>query len=107
MQIPSLILEVGARVVEFKSFSEMKDLHVQFGQDAFIKSFELCQKKVAERFSKLDLDFLDEASDNEAGPFETAADPPPVGTSLTAAVATADLPGTSSPSASAPEVRNL
>ena len=92
---------------EFKASSKMEDLQVQFGQDAFIKGFKLCQKKVAERFPELDLGFLDEASDDEAGPSETAAGPPPVGTSLTTAAAAVDLLGTSSPSTSAPEVQNL
>ena len=105
VRIPSLVSEVGARAVEeFKASSEMEDLQVQFGQDAFIKGFKHCQKKVVGRFPELDLGFLDEASDNEAGPSETTADPPPAGTSLTVAAAAADLPGTSSPSTSAPEV---
>ena len=92
---------------EFKASSEMEDLKVQFGQDAFIKGFELCQEKMARKSSELDLDFLDEASDDEARPFEAAAGPPPVGTSSTAAAAATDLPGASSPSTSAPEVRNF
>ena len=48
---------------EFKVSSVMEDLQVQFGQDAFIKGFELCQKKVAGRFLELDLGFLNEAFD--------------------------------------------
>ena len=60
--IPSLVSEAGARAVEeFKASSEMEDLQVQFGQDAFIKGFELCEEKVAEKYPELDLDFLDEA----------------------------------------------
>ena len=93
--------------MEFKASSEMEDLQVQFGQDAFIKGFKLCQEEVAEKFSKLDLSFLDEASDDEAEPSEAAAGPPPVGTSSTTAAAATDFPGTPSPFTSAPEVRNL
>ena len=92
---------------EFKASSEMEDLKVQFGQDAFIKGFKLCQEKVAGRFFELDLGFLDEASDDEIRPSEAATDPPPAGTSSTVATAAADLPGMPSPSTSAPEVRNL
>ena len=92
---------------EFKTSFEMEDLQVQFGQDAFIKGFELCQEKVAGRFPELDLDFLDEASNDEARPSETPASPPSVGTSLTTAAVAADLLGMSSLSTSAPEVRNL
>ena len=106
--IPSLTSEAGARAVEeFKASSEMEDLKVQFGLDAFIKGFELCQEKVAGRFLELDLGFLNEASDDEAGPSEIAAHPSPVGTSSTAVTAADDLPGMPTPSTSAPEVRNL
>ena len=106
--IPSLVSEAGARAVEeFKASSEMEDLKVQFGQDAFIKGFEFCQEKVAGRFSELDLSFLNEASDDEVGPSEATIGPPPVGTSSTAAAAVDDLPGMPSPSTSVPEVRNL
>ena len=105
MQIPSLVSEVGARAVEkFKTSFEMEDLQVQFSQDAFIKCFELYQEKVAGKFPKLDLGFLDEASDDEVGPSEAAVGPPPVGTSSTTAAATTDLSGASSPSTSVLEV---
>ena len=89
---------------EFKTSSEMRDLKVEFGQAAFIKGFELCQEKVIEKFPELDLGFLDEASDDEAGPSEAAAGLPPVETSSTAA---ADLSGAPSSPTFAPEVRNL
>ena len=108
MRIPSLISEAGARAVEeFKASSEMEDLKVQFGQDAFIKGFELYQKKVAGRFPELDLGFLDEASDDEAGPSEVAAGPLPTGTTSTAMATADDLSGLPTPSTFAPEVRNL
>ena len=71
------------------------------------KGFELYQEKVAGRFSELDLGFLDEVSDDEAGPSEAAAGPPPARTSSTAAAAADDLLGTPSPSTSTPEVQNL
>ena len=92
---------------EFKASSEMEDLKVQFSQDAFIKGFELCQEKMAGRFSELDLDFLNEASDDEARPSEAATGPPPVGTSSTTTTAADDLSGMPIPSTFAPEVRNL
>ena len=92
---------------EFKASSEMEDLQVQFSQDAFIKGFKLCQEKVVRKYPKLDLDFLDEASDDEVGPSEAAVGPPPVGTSSSTAIATTDLPGTSSPFTSTPKVQNL
>ncbi|XP_073103685.1 uncharacterized protein [Elaeis guineensis] len=103
-QIPTLVSEAMVRAVEFKISSEMRDLKVQFGQAAFIKSFELCQEKVVGKFLELDLGFLDEASDDEAGPSEAAASLPPAGTSSTAA---ADLSGAPSSPTSVPEVRNL
>ncbi|XP_073100155.1 uncharacterized protein [Elaeis guineensis] len=104
-RIPSLILKAGARAVEeFKASSEMEDLQVQFGQDTFIKSFELCQEKMAGKFFKLDLGFLDETFDDETGPSEAVAGPPPVGTSSTAAATATDLPGMPSSFTSALEV---
>ena len=108
MRIPSLVSKARARAVEeFKGSSEMEDLKVQFGQDAFIKGFELCQEKVAGRFPELDLDFLNEASDDEARPSKVAVDPLPVGTSSTAVATADDLSGMPTPSTSTPEVRNL
>ena len=104
-QIPSLVSEVGARAMEeFKTSSKIEDLQVQFGQDAFIKGFELCQEKVVRKFFELDLGFLDETSDNEARPSEAAAGPPPVGTSSTAVAAATDLSGALSSSTSVSEV---
>ncbi|XP_073116547.1 uncharacterized protein [Elaeis guineensis] len=87
-------------VEEFKTSSEMRDLKVEFGQAAFNKGFELCQEKVVGKFSKLDLGFLDEASDDEAGPSEAAVGLPLAETSSTAA---ADLPGALSSPTSASE----
>ena len=106
--IPSLVSEARARAVEeFKGSSEMKDLKVQFGQDAFIKGFELCQEKVAGRFPELDLSFLNEVFDDEVEPSDVAADPLQARTSSIAVAATDDLPGMPTPSTSTPEVRNL
>ena len=62
---------------------------------------------VARRFPELDLGFLNEASDDEAGPSEAAAGPPPVGTSSTIMAVANDLPGMPSPSTSALEIWNL
>ena len=89
------ILISKARVLaveEFKASAEMRDLKVQFGQEAFIKGFELCQEKVTKKFPKLDLSFLGEESEDETGP------------SPAATAVTAPLPGTSSSSPPAPEV---
>ncbi|EHA8588720.1 hypothetical protein COCNU_scaffold006459G000030 [Cocos nucifera] len=60
---------------EFKASSEMKDLNIALGQKAFIKGFELYEGRVAWMFSKLDLNFLEEEPDEEAGPSGAAADP--------------------------------
>ena len=62
---------------------------------------------MAGKFSELDLDFLDEASDDEVGPSKAAVGPPPVGTSSIVAVAVTDLLREPSSSTSVPEVRNL
>ena len=51
----------------------MRDLNIKFGQEAFIKGFELCQEKMVKKFFELDFSFLDEASEDEAGPSPTAA----------------------------------
>ena len=59
---------------------------------------------MVEKFFELDFGFLDEVSDDEAGPSEVAAYLPPVGTSLTTAAVATDLPRMSSSSTSAPEV---
>ncbi|XP_073116189.1 uncharacterized protein [Elaeis guineensis] len=77
-QTPVLVLEARALAVEeFKASAEMRELNVQFGQEAFTKGFELCQEKVASRFPDLDLGFLEESED-EAGPSSaaTAVAPP-------------------------------
>ena len=72
-QILVLISEARVQAVGFKASAEMRDLNVKFGQDAFIKGFKLCQEKVVKKFFELDLSFLDEASEDEAGPSPTAA----------------------------------
>ena len=73
-QIPVLISEARVSAVEeFKASAEMRDLNVKFGQEVFIKRFELCQEKVVKKFLELDLNFLDEVSEDEVGPFPTVA----------------------------------
>ena len=92
-QISVLVSEARVLAVEeFKASAEMRDLNVQFGQEAFIKGFELCQEKVARKFSKLDLSFLGKESEDEAGPSQA-----------TTAIA-APLLGTPSSPTPAPEV---
>ncbi|EHA8589299.1 hypothetical protein COCNU_scaffold008928G000010 [Cocos nucifera] len=59
---------------EFKASTKMKDLNIAFGQEAFIKGFELYEGRVVWRFPELDLSFLKEESDEEAEPSEAAAD---------------------------------
>ena len=50
-QTSILVSEARAFAVEeFKASAEMRDLKFQFGQEAFIKGFELCQEKVARKF---------------------------------------------------------
>ena len=72
-QTPVLVSEARALAVEeFKASTEMRDLNIQFGQEAFIKGFELCQEKVARKFPELDLSFLGEESEDEASPSSAA-----------------------------------
>ena len=64
-QTPVLVSEARVLAVEeFKASTEMRDLNVQFGQEAFTKGFELCQEKVARKFFELDLSFLGEESED-------------------------------------------
>ena len=72
-QTSALVSEARALAIEeFKASTEMRDLKVQFGQEAFIKAFELYQEKVARKFPELDLSFLGEESEDEAGPSSAA-----------------------------------
>ena len=83
-QTPVLVSEARVLAVEeFKASTEMRDLNVQFGREAFIKGFELCQERVVRKFSELDLNFLGEEFEDEAdlSPAITAAAVPPPGTS--------------------------
>ncbi|EHA8589317.1 hypothetical protein COCNU_scaffold009135G000010 [Cocos nucifera] len=61
---------------EFMASSKM-DLNIAFDQKAFIKDFELYEGRVAQRFPELDLSFLEEELDEEAGPSGAAANPSP------------------------------
>ncbi|EHA8589610.1 hypothetical protein COCNU_scaffold011442G000020 [Cocos nucifera] len=61
---------------EFKTSPEMRNLNVEFGQEAFIKGFELCEGRIARRFPELDLRFLGEEDDDaDAGPSIAVVDP--------------------------------
>ncbi|EHA8588389.1 hypothetical protein COCNU_scaffold004971G000010 [Cocos nucifera] len=78
-QISKSTLDMTTRAVkEFKASSKMKDLNIAFGQEAFIKGFKLCEGRMARRFPKLDLSFLEEESDEEAGPSKAAANSSPI-----------------------------
>ncbi|EHA8588727.1 hypothetical protein COCNU_scaffold006501G000010 [Cocos nucifera] len=70
IQMAKSISEAMTRAMEvFKTSPEMQNLNVEFGQEAFIKGFELCEGRIARRFSKLDLSFLEEEEDDvEVGP---------------------------------------
>ena len=73
------ILKAKAQAVwDFKASFEMKDIKVNFAKEAFIKEFELCQRNMIEKFSKLDLSFLDGRSDDEVGPSIVDANLPSV-----------------------------
>ncbi|EHA8587067.1 hypothetical protein COCNU_scaffold001368G000010 [Cocos nucifera] len=75
-QMLKSISETVARAMEdFKASPKMKDLNIAFGQQAFIKDFELYKGRVARRFPKLDLRFSEEEDDVEAGPFDVAVNP--------------------------------
>ena len=66
-------------IEEFMVFLEMRDLNIKFDQEAFNKSFELCENRMASKFPKLDLDFLNGgALEDEMKPSINAADLPPV-----------------------------
>ncbi|EHA8588573.1 hypothetical protein COCNU_scaffold005839G000010 [Cocos nucifera] len=66
---------------EFKASSKMRNLNVEFGQQAFIKGFELCEGQVARKFLELDLSFLKEEQtvDGEAKPSTAVVDPSLIG----------------------------
>ena len=72
------ILEAKEQVVQdFKASKELEDIKIDFAQEAFIRDFELCQRNVAEKFSKLDLNFLaGDSSNEEAEPSIAGADFP-------------------------------
>ncbi|EHA8586355.1 hypothetical protein COCNU_scaffold000208G000030 [Cocos nucifera] len=70
------VSEVMSRAMEeFKASSEIRNLNVEFGQEVFIKGFELYEGRVAWRFFELDLKFLKKEDDIEAGPSDVAVDP--------------------------------
>ncbi|KAG1358568.1 hypothetical protein COCNU_08G000140 [Cocos nucifera] len=73
------ISEAAARAIKkLKASSEMKDLNITFDQKAFIKGIELCEGRMVRKFLELDLSFLEEEPDEEAGPSDVAADPSPI-----------------------------
>ncbi|EHA8588208.1 hypothetical protein COCNU_scaffold004386G000010 [Cocos nucifera] len=62
----------------FKASSKMKELNVVFSQWAFIKGFKLYEDKEAQKFSELDLSFLEEDPSEELGPSNIMANLPPI-----------------------------
>ena len=60
---------------EFKASFKMRNLNIKFGQEAFIKDFELYEGRVARRFFELNLKFLKEEDDVEVGPSDVVVDP--------------------------------
>ncbi|EHA8587458.1 hypothetical protein COCNU_scaffold002266G000010 [Cocos nucifera] len=60
---------------EFKASSKMKDLNITFGQKALIKGFKLYEGRVARKFSVLDLSFLKEEPNKEAGSSDAVVNP--------------------------------
>ena len=56
----------------------MEDIKIAFTKEAFVKGFELCQRRVAEKFPELDLGFwAEESSKDEVEPSIAGADLPP------------------------------
>ncbi|EHA8589503.1 hypothetical protein COCNU_scaffold010320G000020 [Cocos nucifera] len=49
---------VEQAILSFKSLEKLKNIKVVFAQEAFVKGFDLCQKKVAKRFLELNFGFL-------------------------------------------------
>ncbi|EHA8587407.1 hypothetical protein COCNU_scaffold002109G000010 [Cocos nucifera] len=76
-QMAKSILEAMIGVVEeFKTSPEMQNLNVEFGQEVFIKDFELYEGRVARMFSELDLSFLEEEEDYvDVGPSSAIVHP--------------------------------
>ncbi|KAG1362587.1 hypothetical protein COCNU_10G008060 [Cocos nucifera] len=79
-QISMQISKAAAQAIEkFKISSKMRDLNAKFGHEAFNKGYELCEERVANKFPKLDLNFLYErASEEVVDPSITATDLQPI-----------------------------
>ena len=68
---------MGCRI--FQVSKEMEDIKIAFAQEAFLKGFKLCQRRMVEKIFELDLSFLmGESSDDEARPSTVATDLPPI-----------------------------
>ena len=64
-------------ILDFKTSKELEDIKIDFAKEAFIRGFELYQRKVVEIFHELDLSFLaGESSNEEAKPSTTSIDLP-------------------------------
>ncbi|EHA8588767.1 hypothetical protein COCNU_scaffold006570G000010 [Cocos nucifera] len=73
----SILMAAARAMEEFKASSKIKDLNIAFSQKAFIKGFELYESRMARKFSKLDLNFLEEEPDEEMGPSNAVTNPSP------------------------------
>ncbi|EHA8589124.1 hypothetical protein COCNU_scaffold008112G000010 [Cocos nucifera] len=56
---------------KFRTSLKMWNLNIEFSQEVFIKNFELCEGRIAQRFPEFDLSFLEEEDDVDAGPSNT------------------------------------
>ena len=64
-------------ILDFKASKKLEDTKIEFAKKAFIKGFEFYHRRVVEKFSKLDLDFLEgEFSNEEVEPLVAGADLP-------------------------------
>ncbi|EHA8586463.1 hypothetical protein COCNU_scaffold000425G000010 [Cocos nucifera] len=64
-------------ILAFKSSKELDGIKIEFAHEAFGKGFDLCKKKIVEKFPGLDLGFLlGDSFDDEVGP-STGTDLPP------------------------------
>ncbi|KAG1327389.1 hypothetical protein COCNU_01G013230 [Cocos nucifera] len=102
-------------VLEFKTSKELKDIKIQFANKVYNKGFDICQQRVVEKYSKLDLDFLKDEPMNLS---DDEADLPIIRADLSSTEPTVNVPepteepipteaGSSSPTVSQPKIGDL